>query len=99
VEVPKGAQCFMGVYFSKDGGVNTDFTHIIDGTVGGFFYFGNSIPVQTNISYQILAFPGVDHDFFCKDKCLFGAANLSPTDNDLKNDFWIINKINFIPCS
>ncbi|KAF0445072.1 hypothetical protein F8M41_003261 [Gigaspora margarita] len=108
VEVPKGAQCFFVIYFPKDGsGDNTQFVHIIDGTVGGFFRFGMSVPVQTNLEYQILAYSGVKDpgqdpndpsDDYCTGTCLGDAANLIPTDNDLKNELWKINTTNFGSC-
>ncbi|KAF0365841.1 hypothetical protein F8M41_013688 [Gigaspora margarita] len=107
VEVPKGAHCFTVVYFPKDGsGDNTQFVHIIDGTVGGFFRFGNSVPVQKKFFYQVLAYSGVvdrgqdpkPSDDYRTGTCLGDAANLSPTDNDLKNDLWKINIANFESC-
>ncbi|CAG8819559.1 23368_t:CDS:1, partial [Gigaspora margarita] len=99
VEVPKGAQCFMGVYFPNDGsGENTEFVYLIDGTVGGFFSICNLVPVQTNLEYQIIAYSGVPSDDSCTGTCLGDAANLIPTDNDLKNDIWKINITNFELC-
>ncbi|KAF0365842.1 hypothetical protein F8M41_013689, partial [Gigaspora margarita] len=98
-DVPKGTHCFFGVYFPKDGGGNnTEFVHIIDWTVSESFCFGNSVPVQTNLDYQIRAYSGVPSDGVCTGICLANAANLIPTDNDLKNDIWKINITNFELC-
>ncbi|CAG8790991.1 21638_t:CDS:1 [Gigaspora margarita] len=83
VDVPKGTHCFFGVYFPKDGSGNNT---------------GNSVPVQTNLDYQIRAYSGVPSDGVCTGICLANAANLIPTDNDLKNDIWKINITNFELC-
>ncbi|KAF0445074.1 hypothetical protein F8M41_003263 [Gigaspora margarita] len=78
-----------------------EFVHMIDGTVGGFFRFGNSsVPVQKNLFYQTLAYSGVvdpgrdpkPSDDYCNGTCLGVAPNLNPTDNDLKNDLWKITR-------
>ncbi|CAG8796084.1 16734_t:CDS:1, partial [Dentiscutata erythropus] len=100
VQVPNRATCFSVDYFPKNGsGKNTDYIQIIDFTSGGFFLFANSIPVQTTLSYEIIAFNGtVDNgqtptnssDNFYNGACLFVAANLIPIENDLKNDHWNI---------
>ncbi|CAG8778111.1 40779_t:CDS:2 [Gigaspora margarita] len=68
-----------------------EFVHMIDGTVGGFFRFGNSsVPVQKNLFYQILAYSGVVDPG--RDPKPRVAPNLNPTDNDLKNDLWKITR-------
>ncbi|CAG8756790.1 21797_t:CDS:1, partial [Gigaspora rosea] len=52
-----------------------------------FYLFGNSIPVQTNLSNEFLSFNGfVDpSDNNCNGACIAFVANLSPTQNDIKN--------------
>ncbi|CAG8793034.1 28739_t:CDS:1, partial [Dentiscutata erythropus] len=83
VQVPEGAKCFS-VTYSLNGHTNKSNQQIVV-TTGGLFFFDESVPVQTTLSYKIIAYsgnlnrganPNNPSDNFCEGDCVSIAANL-----------------------